>query len=403
MENCNIYSHQIDFDKVIQIIENILPKAKVAINDDGIRKSLLATIKGGLFGKTKVLKINYRQRENPSYKLDQIECGLTQNLMGMVNYIQSLPAKNEEVRSKFLYKVMAVNCEIAFMPEPEMTKEFEILLQKLVVELDGFIFAQPNRLFRKATGQHFLDKDFNLILDTNGNCEIEDIDVKVDVKYYDEPSENYTQEQLERKVRSESFLEEHQININKNLPCAPCSSKTQIRDIQQVIDRAYALLIIAAKGEGIEREHLEKAIAAKKIISFSPREKDIYESTSLSDQDRAYATWRYESLYTILWALGKMDQLKYPNEICDVQKIVGKLFHPSREEFEKGATLKNINDILEELDKTYRMNWACVDARIKGEKVTGDINPSIVYERHYALNWLTNYQNQDWDDIQTTT
>ena len=62
-----------------------------------------------------------------------------------------------------------------------------------------------------------------------------------------------------------------------------------------------------------------------------------------------------------------------------------------------------MEEILDELDKTFRMNWACVDARIKGEQVTGNINPSIIYERHYALNWLTNYQNQEWDEVQTNT
>ena len=49
------------------------------------------------------------------------------------------------------------------------------------------------------------------------------------------------------------------------------------------------------------------------------------------------------------------------------------------------------------------MHWACVDARIQGEEVKGAINPSVIYERHYALNWLTKYQNQDWDNITTNT
>jgi len=129
----------------------------------------------------------------------------------------------------------------------------------------------------------------------------------------------------------------------------------------------------------------------------------IYQLESLNDQDRAYATWRYESLYTMLWALGKMEELKFPSEICDVQTIVGKIFQPSREEFENTVNLRNKEEILNELDKTYRMNWACVDARIKGQEVSGNINPSVVYERHYSLNWLTNYQNQDWDNVQTNT
>jgi len=403
MENCTIYSHNLEFKKVVQIVKSNLPKAKVEYNDGGKQKSLVATIKGGFFGKTKTLKINYRERKNPSYKLKQVECGLTQNLAGMVNFIQSLPAENEDVRNKFLHKVMSANCEIPFIAEPEITNEFESVLRKIVTELDAFIFAQPNRIFKKSNGQHFVDKQLNLILDTNGKCEVQDVEVNVNAKYHDEPKENYNNEQLVRKEKSETFLESNGIKTNKNLPCVPSSENVVLRSAKDVIDRAYALLIIAVKGEGIEQEHLVKTVEAKKINSFSPKESYIYQAKSLNDQERTYATWRYESLYTILWALGVMNELKYPGEICDVQGIVGKIFQPSREEFENSVKLKSKSEILDELDKTYRMNWACVDARIKGQEVSGNINPSVVHERHYSLNWLTNYQNQDWDDVQTNT
>ena len=81
-----------NFDRVVEIVKSKLPKAKVEYKDGGKQKSMVATIKGGLFGKPKSLTINYRERENPSYKLEQIECGLTKNLAGMVNYIQQFPA-----------------------------------------------------------------------------------------------------------------------------------------------------------------------------------------------------------------------------------------------------------------------------------------------------------------------
>lgn len=403
MENCTIYSHLLEFEKVVQIVRSNLPKAEVEYKDGGMQKSLVATIKGGFFGKSKTLKINYRERKNPSYKLEQVECGLTQNLAGMVNLIQSLPAKNEAVRNKFLYKVMAANCEIPFIAEPEIIPEFESILRKIVIDLDGFIFAQPNRLFNKSNGHHFVDNHLNLILDINGNCEIKDIEVNINSKYHDQSKEAYTEEQIKRKEKSEAFLAANGIKTNDSLPCVPSSESVELRTLKEVIDRAYSLLIIAVKGEGIEQEHLINTIRAKKIESFSPKENQILQAESLNDQARAYATWRYESLYTILWALGKMDELKYPSEICDVQTIVSRIFQPSREEFEGSVKLRSNSEILNELDKTYRMNWACVDARIKGQQVGGNINPSVVYERHYSLNWLTNYQNQDWDNVQTNT
>lgn len=403
MENCTIYSHSVDFEKVIQIVKTHLPKAKVEFTDDGIQKSLEATIKGGFFSKNKTLKINYRQRKNPSYTLELVDCGLTQNLAGMINFIQSLSSDNEEVKNKFIIKVMAANSEMAFMVEPEIKAEFESLLRKMINELNAFIFAQPGGFFKRGSGQHFVDKNLNLILDGNGKCEIDDIDVTVDAKYHDQPASEYLPDQLERKERTEAFLIDNGIKVNKNLPCNPSATTVKIRPIKEVIGRAYALLIMGVKGEGIEQEHLERAVQSKKITSFTPKEISVYKDENLNDQDRAYATWRYESLYTLLWAMGKMETLKYPSEICDVKEVVGAIFDLSREEFENAVKLRSASEILDELDKIYRTNWACVDARIKGESPTGNVNPSIIYERHYALNWLTNYLDQDWDDVQTNT
>lgn len=76
MENCTIYSHHLEFEKVAQIVKANLPKANIEFNDGGTEKSLIATIKGGLFSKNKSLAIRYRQRKEPSYKLEKIDCDL---------------------------------------------------------------------------------------------------------------------------------------------------------------------------------------------------------------------------------------------------------------------------------------------------------------------------------------
>jgi hypothetical protein len=49
------------------------------------------------------------------------------------------------------------------------------------------------------------------------------------------------------------------------------------------------------------------------------------------------------------------------------------------------------------------MNWACVNARVKGEAPSAGLNQSVVYERHYALNWLIKYMDQEWDKVSTDT
>ena len=403
MENCTIYSHQLKFDEIVNIIKSHLPKAKIEFNDGGKQKGLVATVKGGFFGKDKILTVNYRERENPSYKLDQVECGLTQNLAGMVNYIQSLPASNPALRNKFLHKVMAANCEMPFITEPDFNEDFEGILKQIAKATNAFIFTGPNRIFNRSGGQHFVDQDFNLILDTDGKMEVDDIDVVVDAKYHDGPTDSYSEEQLKRKANSESFLSSHGIKTNTNLPCLAESGNTTLRTTEEVVNRIYALLAVSVLGEGLEKEKVEQLISAKSIQSFTPKEQSILEPTELDDQQRAYATWRYESLYTLLWAVNIFPDLKYASDICDVSAVVSTIFKPTRAEFEQQAQLRSTEEVLNELDKTYRMNWACVDARIKNAQVSGSINSSVVYERHYALNWLTNYQDQAWDNVQTNT
>jgi len=403
MENCTIYSHQLDFEKVVNIVKRELPKAQVDIKDGGKQKALTATIKGGFFGKTKTLKVNYRERTNPSYNLDQVDCPLTQNLAGMINFIQNFPAKDENIKNKLLFKVRSVNCEMPFIAEPEITSEFRKVLLKINAALDAIVFAQPNSVFQKSRSNHFTDKNLDLILDQEGNSGLTDLAVNVDAKYHDGPQENNTEEQETRKSKTNAFLVEKNIKQSKTLPCIADARNVEIRSFENISNRIFALTAVAVKGEGIEQKHLDRFIEDKRISSFTEKEKVILQKEVLDDQEKAIATWRYESLNALMWAAGLMPELKFPSDICNVQEIVGLIQTRSRDELEASMYIRSKEEILDELDKVYRMNWACVDARIKGEQVSGGIHPGIVYERHYALNWLTQYQNQDWDNVQTNT
>jgi len=403
MENCTIYSHQLDFEKVVNIVKRELPKAQVDIKDGGKQKALTATIKGGFFGKTKTLKVNYRERTNPSYNLDQVDCPLTQNLAGMINFIQNFPAKDENIKNKLLFKVRSVNCEMPFVAEPEITSEFRKVLLKINAALDAIVFAQPNSVFQKSRSNHFTDKNLDLILDQEGNSGLTDLAVNVDAKYHDGPQENNTEEQETRKSKTNAFLVEKNIKQSKTLPCIADARNVEIRSFENISNRIFALTAVAVKGEGIEQKHLDRFIEDKRISSFTEKEKVILQKEVLDDQEKAIATWRYESLNALMWAAGLMPELKFPSDICNVQEIVGLIQTRSRDELEASMYIRSKEEILDELDKVYRMNWACVDARIKGEQVSGGIHPGIVYERHYALNWLTQYQNQDWDNVQTNT
>jgi hypothetical protein len=67
------------------------------------------------------------------------------------------------------------------------------------------------------------------------------------------------------------------------------------------------------------------------------------------------------------------------------------------------AKPRSKQEILDQADLILRFDWACVDARVNNENVPGELNPSVVYERHYALNLLIKHKDLDWDNVSTDT
>lgn len=101
----------------------------------------------------------------------------------------------------------------------------------------------------------------------------------------------------------------------------------------------------------------------------------------------------------MLWVLGYIDKLDYPSGVCDVPKAFKILDEAgSYNDFFNKSKMKNVNEILDETDLIYRYNWACVNTRLKGQEAPSNLDSGVVKERHYAFNWL-----QDWDDISTDT
>ena len=105
----------------------------------------------------------------------------------------------------------------------------------------------------------------------------------------------------------------------------------------------------------------------------------------------------------MLWALGYIETLNYPDKVCDVPKAVGILRDISTKDFITKAKLRDLSEILDQADLIYRYDWAVVNARLKKQDAPADIDGGIVLERHHALNWLIGYMNQEWDDVTTDT
>lgn len=404
---CTIYSHYTGFDGIIEILKKKYPKANIIIGNQDEFQIAELEIKGGLFSSSSKLKIAYRQKENLSYQLlEEDNCELSQNLKGLYGFVQSLPTQNPKVKELFLQKITTSNCEFSLLQEQGQTKDLKDLILNLSQTYDAFLFVQPNTIISRTDGQHFSDKNLKLIIDTQGICEISDLDIKVESKYFETEQTPILEDQRIRRQKSESICLENNIPIYQNPNSLFVESETnvKIRTKDEVVDRAISLCYVELKSEGAANELLKKFDEKYNVNSkLTPLEIQFSKNKNPTEQEIAEANWRAESYHTLLWALSLIDELKFPSNMCDIGEDVKHLFSKTEQEFRDSAKLRTKEEILDQTDLILRLNWACVNARVKNLPPPSELNPSVVYERHYALNWLINFQNQDWDNVTTNT
>lgn len=222
------------------------------------------------------------------------------------------------------------------------------------------------------------------------------------------PVENITatNDQLERRARSEEYCRLKGIPVYKNPNALFVDSETKvtIRTQDEVVDRALALCYIGLKSEGLEQKHLDQMNIDFGIMAkLTASEKAYAIAEQPTNQQKVDANWRYESLHVLLWALGYIDSLSYPNQMCNVADDVKIIYELKEQKFRQQAKLRTKKEILDQADLILRINWACISAREKNQAPPSSLNSSVVYERHYSLNWLINYLNQEWDDVTTDT
>lgn len=215
-----------------------------------------------------------------------------------------------------------------------------------------------------------------------------------------------TQDQAERRRLSEAYCKLHDIPVysNPNAMFSDPESAVSIRTKDEVVDRALALMYLGVKSEGAPKAMLDE-IDKKYQISpkLTPKEKEYTNALQPTEQQKVDANWRYESLHVLLWALGYIDNLSYPDTMCNVSNDVKIIRDLTEAQFREKAKLRSKKEILDQADLILRIDWACVSARLKKEAAPGKLNADIVSERHYSLNWLINYMNEAWDDVTTDT
>jgi hypothetical protein len=389
MKNCTLFLPIDDLSNLANSIKKTFEGYKMDFNNtDANWDQVKISKKTGWFGSATLL-ISIRSFRNPDEFVPMLQ--------GMMNFVGQIPAQNQKVHFKLMTKIQNTKSALGIKAESGY-EHFEAGIFSICQQFDGFAFVD---------GGNFLDFNQKLILNTSGQSEVTDLNVPDEAVQIGQADTNDAASlyasQVERKKRNIAFLKSQNVPTIEHLPCIIADEEVQIRSKEEVVKRTIATAIAAVKGEGIEQATIEMVIKQFDARSFfSPEELVFINNLEAYGEGNAKFSWRYEGLWVFLWSLGFIEDLYFPTDICDVPKAVG--FIRDSDTFENMLSMSKMRsntEILEQADLIYRMDWACVNARLKNEVAPAGLDAGVVFERHYALNWLIRYQNQEWDNVRT--
>lgn len=210
-----------------------------------------------------------------------------------------------------------------------------------------------------------------------------------------------------RKERSEALLSKSGIKINNWLPEVEPEEETTLRSGVEIAQRVTILAMTNSVAfDNLSGEDALQYLRDHDLIELlTPLETEFLDNPT--EEKKFQESWKCEGIWVLLWALNIVNDLEFPDHLCDLNTIhaedypVGPGKDPN-DFINKNWRLRSKSEILDANDLYYRMDWACVDARLNQREMES-IHPGVVYERHYALNWLINYGDQDWDDVSCDT
>ena len=121
-------------------------------------------------------------------------------------------------------------------------------------------------------------------------------------------------------------------------------------------------------------------------------------------EQAAQLQWRIESALTLYWAIGWVETLPPVTATADGSEGVT-LLERARTDLDAliaSANLRDEDELRDVIDDLHCRYWATVDARVNGRPDPTQHHAGVVYERLFALCWLSGYTQEepiDWDSF----
>ncbi|OCG13600.1 hypothetical protein A9G24_07545 [Gilliamella sp. App6-5] len=217
----------------------------------------------------------------------------------------------------------------------------------------------------------------------------------------------YPPEALKRKTKTEQYLAKLGLHTPTHLPPVIAESEVILRTPDAVAKRAFAIMLTGIQAESFRENDPINPMEFKErcptgFAALSNNERDFIYSEQPTEQDVIDMSWKYEALLPLQWAINWQSELPFADTICNVSSLVDEGMQHSEQDIST-MTLRPVSELLDALDLHYRLHWITTDFRMKDKQPPASIISDVIQERHYALNWLTCFENADWDDVDTPT
>ena len=178
---------------------------------------------------------------------------------------------------------------------------------------------------------------------------------------------------------------------------------------RQVAERLFVLISVSEAAHEQPPNSVREWLKEHRLEgALSKRERAFVYSDNPSQQQMAAASWRLECCPVLMWALGRLPQLPSASKDSSWQELgIDLEFLDNPESVIASAKVRDEKSLRELQDEIESQHWG-IRAGPAGRRLFPDprreenANHEIVYERHYAINWLCGYA-EDWDDISTDT
>ena len=311
---------------------------------------------------------------------------------GLENHFSKAEIKDEELKKMLLVQLHFLFCRIEFKFKyiseyKDDFKETVVSIFKLMNDLNGYYLKDFENMYAP---------DGRLFISLKDGTEFTEFRPSIPEDFI--LDFEMTEKDKERMKRSIEKVKAENLPFLDSMKVSVSEANVTIPEKEILIKRMVITFCTALLSEQYFKKEDKLIENVKKLIKhfdekyhfseiLTEREKKYLEKAPENEDENYDFNWRYETCQAFLWmlSLGEMPDLK---TMCNVDDIFHLIDENTLKTLNEKVVLKSKDEILDMLDYLYRVNWAAVNARIKGEEFV--YNESIIYFRRMAFEWVEN-------------